>query len=436
MKHIKRFKIFEMAMGVPEGLTELATLAYGRLLSISDRDINELTNDYDHLTILQLEGDFRINEFEFDTITINVTLSESEKLYDEGEGPKLAGMSFRDRAEHIKKENGKKETEYFLISITDNQIRIGIDIIVPFYDMETKDIRDFIESKKIQMTSSLGHELKHAYDSFVVPVRPLSSRTEYAAFNKVCFGIKAIDSFFYHLYFTSMVENLVRPSELASAIKAGDIDKENFLDFLEDNRTYKELEEIKSYVPELKEKLLKGEELTSKEIGEFGYEKMKRDLLKDVDLIRKRLDDSDIDYPNSDEEVVDLILKLAYRNLHSEKSEIISRYVMDLMDEDDLFRQIFTGVDVESDYMDRYIKKISYDNHKDFFENEIKKFIFVAYKLSKQLSKLYDMAKDVNVNPLHAKITKRGQVKRNESILDWELWQEVNGIKPNIKNIK
>jgi hypothetical protein len=46
------------------------------------------------------------------------------------------------------------------------------------------------------------------------------------------------------------------------------------------------------------------------------------------------------------------------------------------------------------------------------------------------------MAKDVNVNPLHTKITAKGKGQKNESILDWELWQEINGIKPNIKKIK
>ena len=51
-------------------------------------------------------------------------------------------------------------------------------------------------------------------------------------------------------------------------------------------------------------------------------------------------------------------------------------------------------------------------------------------------------AKDVKVNPLHAKITAKGLDKEVstdlnvESIDNIDLWREVNGIKPDIKNIK
>lgn len=424
MKHIKKFELFEMAMGVPEGNVKMAKLAYQRVLDITDEEISELL--IEEPVRLTIPGQFEINDFNFNVVTIDITVEESDSLYDQGKGPELAGMSFKDSSEIEKKGN-----KFFFISSSKGVVRLGITIAVPFRDMEPGDLREFIESKKVQMIASLSHEFKHAYDTFKKPISKASDRTEYTAFNEVCFGIKAIDAFFYQLYFTTTVENLVRPSELAGAIDAGEIDKEKFMDFLKDNRTYKELRKILDYVPGLNDPEKK---LTPEEIGRIGYATMKSELLKDVDLIRKRLYDSDIDDPDSDEAVVDFILELAYKNLRDMKINVLHSFLM-RYDPSNILKEML-GLKVRFEYLDEYIEKITYKNHKDFFENEIKRFIFVSNKLIKKISKLYDMAKDVNVNPLQAKITTKGKGQKNESILDWELWQEINGIKPNIKNIK
>ena len=427
MKHIKRFELFEMAMGVPEGNVKMANLAYQRVLDITDEEISELLEGEEGETVrLTIPGQFQINDFKFNVVTIDITVEESDSLYKKGEGPALAGMSFKDKPEIEKKGN-----KFFFISSSKGVVSLGITIAVPFRDMEPGDLREFIESKKVQMIASLSHEFKHAYDTFKKPISKASDRTEYTAFNEVCFGIKPIDAFFYQLYFTTTVENLVRPSELAGAIDAGEIDKEKFMDFLKDNRTYKELRKILDYVPELNDP---EKRLTPEEIGRIGYATMKSELLKDVDLIRKRLRDSDIDDPDSDEAVVDFILELAYKNLRDAKINVLHSFLM-RYDPSNIIKQML-GLKVSFEYLDEYVEKITYKNHKDFFENEIKRFIFVSNKLIKKISKLYDMAKDVNVNPLHTKITAKGKGQKNESILDWELWQEINGIKPNIKKIK
>lgn len=405
MKHIKRFELFEMAMGVPEGNVEMANLAYQRLLDITDEEISELLED--EKVRLKIVGEFKINDFKFNIVSIDITVSESDTLYDQGRGPELAGMSFKDNPGIEKVDN-----KFFFKSSSNGVVRLGINIAVPFLDMEPDNLIEFFEEKKVSMVASLSHEFKHAYDTFKKPIAKASDRTEYSAIGNVCFGIKAIDNFFYHLYFTTTVENLVRPAELAGAINAGEIDKEQFLKFLKDNRTYKELNNARSY----------------------SYDKMKSDLLADVDLIRIRLREFNIEEPESDEDVVDFILELAYDNLRHEKINTLHTFLMKA-DPSNILMALL-GQEVRFEYLDEYIEKISYENHKDFFENEIKRFIFVSDKVLKKLSKLYDMAKDVNVNPLQAKITAKGKEKKNESILDWELWQEINGIKPNIKNIK
>ena len=425
MKHIKRFELFEMAMGVPEGNVEMANLAYKRILDMTDDEISSLGEDPTRITI---PGQFKINDFKFNLVSIDITVNESDTLYDQGRGPELTGMSFKDRPEIEKVDN-----KFFFKSSSNGVVRLGINISVPFLDIEPEDMREFFKDKKVSMVASLSHEFKHAYDMYKKPITKVSDRTEYSAFGEMCFGIKPIDDFFYQLYFTTTVENLVRPAELAGAIDAGEIDKEKFMDFLKDNRTYKQLTKILEYVHELKKPDI---DLTPKEIGRIGFANMKSALLnpKVVDVIKERLDDSDIDYPGSDKLIVDLILKLAYDNLKHEKIGTLHSFLMK-SDPSNLLRSLL-GQEVRFEYLDEYIEKISYTNYEDFFENEIKRFIFVSQKVLKKISKLYDMAKDVNVNPLHAKITTKGKGQKNESILDWELWQEINGIKPNIKNIK
>lgn len=447
MKHIKRFELFEMAMGVPEGNVEMANLAYQRLLDITDEEISELLEVPDEPVRLIITGQFKINDFKFNIVSIDITVSESDTLYDKGRGPELAGMSFKDRPEIEKVDN-----KFFFKSSSNGVVRLGINIAVPFLDMEPDDLREFFEEKKVSMVASLSHEFKHAYDMFKKPITKASDRTEYSAFGEMCFGIKPIDDFFYQLYFTTTVENLVRPAELAGAINAGEVDKEKFMDFLKDNRTHKQLKQILEYVPGLNDpkflstyrKNYTPEELatipenrlTPKEIGRIGFANMKSELSKPkvIEMIKKRLDDSDIDYPSSDKLIVDFILKLAYENLRAQKIGTLHTFLMKA-DPSNILMALL-GQEVRFEYLDEYIEKISYTNYEDFFENEIKRFIFVSQKVLKKISKLYDMAKDVNVNPLQAKITAKGKGQKNESILDWELWQEINGIKPNIKNIK
>ena len=62
-------------------------------------------------------------------------------------------------------------------------------------------------------------------------------------------------------------------------------------------------------------------------------------------------------------------------------------------------------------FFTKYLRgiKIYGNNFKKYFENEEKTFRFVATNMIKKIAKLYDMARDV----------------KNESIVNWELWQKL-----------
>ena len=57
----------------------------------------------------------------------------------------------------------------------------------------------------------------------------------------------SIRVFFRYMYYISGIENLVRPTEVAYSLKRKNITKSQFKDFLENNRVYKELLEIKNF---------------------------------------------------------------------------------------------------------------------------------------------------------------------------------------------
>lgn len=410
MKHIKNFNLFEMAMGVPEGNTELAKRIYQRIVDLYEYELNDLI---DKKTLnFSMYDDFRISDYEINKISIEINLQYSTIL-EKGE-VQLISMAFKD-ALGITKTNKEYYTKRFNQSTVNLIINLGISVD----GTEASDLNRFLTNKKNKLTSSIAHELKHAYDSYKKPINKLVNRSEYSTFTKLCFGIKAIDKFFFNLYYTSVIENLVKPSELAASISVGDINKENFLNFLKSDRTYSNLKTMQSYT----------------------YEKFRADLLADVSKIRSTLEIFDIEVPEKDNDVVDLILKLAYNNLKNEKMKSLYSIIDKLTSDDDFLGSILNGSKTQEEkYLDKYLSKISYENYEDFFVYEIKKFIFVSSNMLRKLSKLYDMAKDVKVNPLHAKITAKGLDKEVstdlnvESIDNIDLWREVNGIKPDIKS--
>ena len=115
----------------------------------------------------------------------------------------------------------------------------------------------------------------------------------------------------YNSYYIHFVENLVRPTEIATELKLGNIDKKGFIDFLNNNETYKRLLEIR----------------------DFSYEKMKKTLLLQKDIIKKSLihpnisenSDEYISFINSlnEEELVDYVIKLLFNNMASLGRDIV-----------------------------------------------------------------------------------------------------------------
>jgi len=372
-KIIKR--VLREAVGVPEGVVETAELVYNQLMS--KIETIDSIGEGDEELHFQLNGDYVISDYKFKKIDLTVEIIRTAQV-DKGT---IAGMSFMYKS-HLDNDALK-----IIHEPTKNKIELSITIGIP-EDGEISDVIQELKDEKQLTISSLSHELMHSYDKFKRPVTNTTQRTDYDAYKNIRFGIEPIDDFLHNLYFIHSIENVVRPSEIASDLKSGSIEKEGFLEFLKNNRVYKKLKEIHS----------------------FTYEGLKSDLLGHVDIIRKRLKDSGInDIPDNDEELINLVLNLLRINLVNGKAESLKR---DLTT--NFFEEIMGFSGKKERVFQNYIKRIQkYGNTDDFFRNEEKMFKRISYDLIKKIHKLYSLLG-------------KGE-QTNESIIDWDLYHKVKG---------
>jgi hypothetical protein len=110
-------------------------------------------------------------------------------------------------------------------------------------EWEPHELYDTLMKERVLHLSSIAHELKHKYDKQAKELDLIGRDAEYAATQRrSTFGIPVIDhKFFRYMYYTSIAENLVRTTEIASKLKSKNITKSQFKEFLEGNRVYKEL---------------------------------------------------------------------------------------------------------------------------------------------------------------------------------------------------
>jgi hypothetical protein len=145
---------------------------------------------------------------------------------------------------------------------------------------------------------------------------------------------------------------------------------------------------------------------------------MREELMNDIDSIKvffKRRLNIDIDDFETDDEIIDELLRIVYVNLVNQKIDIARRMMTtsgfeDLMgfigNKQDFFDKIATGF-------------IKYESRPlDFFKDEEKRFKMISEKMMKKISKLFAMAKvdksSIKDWELHHKINKTGEQLETE----------------------
>jgi hypothetical protein len=181
------------------------------------------------------------------------------------------------------------------------------------------------------------------------------------------------------------VENIVRPIEVASMMKTGEIDREGFYDFITNDRVYKMMKEINSY----------------------SYQQLRNELEEDVSRIAHFLKQIGVkrNFKTSDE-VIDELLRIVYINLMNHTIETVKEMITQSP-----LEEILGFIGNKERFFNRLVNSFTKyeESPEKFFMKEEKNMKRVTEKMMKKLIKLYDLAK---INP--------------KSIQNWELHHKIN----------
>lgn len=366
-------ELLQEALGVPSGIIESAKNIYKNLIDqMSDSDMDDTELEYK----FEIDDEIKISDVTFNGIDITFKCEPHEDATE----PLIAGYSLATRG------NIEPEGTIMKYHIPD-RLRIFILVMVP-EEFNFGDIYNVFKEKPTEIIKSLTHELKHAYDHVKKPFEKPGELSKYKIYSEFRVGIPPINEFLYFMYFTTLTENLVRPSEIASIMDARGITQREFLSFLSSNETFNMYKKINSFnVEEFKKKL--------------------EEYLPEIDDIFQNLDEP-TDLPS--DKKIDRFLDIFLITLQNVKGREL-REMLQVS-----FLEKFTNIlhPNREKYFDDFLRKIQrFKNGKQFFDYQEKKFKFVSSKMLSKIYKLYAMTKkDIT----------------NESIENWESYHKI--VKP------
>jgi hypothetical protein len=379
------------ALGVPDNILGAAEELFD-IVAQNIKSINYKSDEYNFDGNIDIELGYN-KKIVIDHYEILVQVKE----FDEYDGkPEIMSMGMGQTFKFDRDLMMKKTKQSSNASFT-------ITFVVPT-EWEPNQLYDTLMGDKNEHLASIAHELKHKYDKQAKRIDLIGRDVKYTANQKIStFAIPVIDQkFFRYLYYISIAENLVRPTEVASKLKSENITKSQFREFLENNRVYKELIQIKN----------------------FTYEDLINEMYQSMDRVDALFDHIGMDTTQmTDQEKVEKVLELVYINLANIKVETFDDMVSNTEDMLKGFLKQMMGsvpsfLDDDSDNKMEQLRKkfisgvIKYEkNPLKFFQVECEKFNYIATKMLKKIGKLYAMAKDDE--PV------------NESIINWGLHQKL-----------
>lgn len=394
----KYIEFINEKMGVPDNIVNSATGLYQSIL----QDFNTRGQSQD-LIFKSMRGkdltdykidlplSIKIGNLEFNSVELNVRLLAATKSEKERVDIISWGvLNMPDRQDDYKLYYDKSAIDKIYLNV----------IFVIASDVKFSDIYDYLNAKKSQMIGILSHELKHVYDKFMFGKSFLEDIIDYGTWSQTRTGFGPIDDFIYYLYVISKTESLVRPSEIAGEILTLDLTKSDFRKFLEENSTYKNLITIKN----------------------FSYDGLKKELHEDIENIKKGFIDIE---DESDEEIVDAVLEITFDKIIRGQSKSMSD-VLRLSEPNSILInnlqiKIF-GMCKDIEFFKKYVDKRLFKDKDQFFIFWERKLKFEAEKTIKKITKLYDLCKDDDFNPLMLKINDR---VGSHCIVNPELWNKM-----------
>jgi len=375
------------AVGVPEGIIESAEKLYEIILNLLKG-----MDDYDTRQTFNKDNlDLKISDYTINSLELEVEINEMDN-YD---GPLvMASAGVANKFNFDKKILMK-------IQESDNTIELQLSFVSSGDDWNPKEVYDFFRRDRVDLISVIAHEIKHKFDKQKKTTDLIGKDADYQAYSSsgLNFGIPVINEFMRYSYFIQYVENLVRPTEMATRMKLKGITREQFKDFFENDKVVKEL----------------------KEIRDFSYDYLIEKLYEQMNRIDALLEHAGVPYEDMDEEEkIKTIMNLVYVNLINTKRDLFDRMTQDVNGMSNAFMRMMGFMVKDEDneglekvrhkflsHLARYINK-----EEQFFVDECERFNYVSTKLIKRLGKIYSLIPDE-------------KEKTNESIIDWDLHQKL-----------
>jgi hypothetical protein len=387
-----QLKYINEALGVPDYILDAAEMLY----NVVERDIKSI--------------DTIEEEYEFDG-RIDFVLGDKKKVT-------IDSYELKINIEEIENEEGVLDIISMgmggsfgfnrNVYMKENEPSSTLELTITFAvgeNWEPEGLIKKMEEEKDEQVASLAHEIKHKYDKQSKKYALIGTDAEYQATQRRGnFGIPAIDRIFYrYMYYIHAIENLVRPTEVAYSMKRKNITKSQFKEFLENNRVYRELVEIKN----------------------FTFDDFISQLKEQEERLDKLIEHIDEDPSNMTvDEKINRVLEVAYIDLVNNRMELFTIMTEHAMDDFLKFgaqlgmlppgaEEKLKGLEKTNEVRQKFMNYVmKYEkNPTKFFENEIENFQYVANKMIKKISKLFAMAKDNE--PV------------SESIINWELHQKL-----------
>lgn len=345
-------KVLHEALGVPGNIYETSQKVYKRVLSwVENLDESDFEGGEGASTVMRV--DMRIADYHFSTLKVKLGVEEHPKIKE----PELMSM--------ISRTESKKTDDFRLEHIKRKTVDLVIILIVPKgYDYD--ELPNFFRENQNELIESISHELKHVYDHFKKIYDKPQERAEYNASLQNSFGVTPMDRFVHDMYFTSANENLVRSTEIASAIKNNKISQKDFLNFLRSNVTYQ----------------------TFKRVSEFDISNFKQQILDDEKNLNRLLKRVKLKPSNmTDDEKVEAALQILY-------SSIVNARVSNFQEilTHNFFEQLLGFEGEKLKVFNKFINRNQrFQNPEEFVKYYEKYFHFIGDRMLRKISKLYSM---------------------------------------------
>jgi hypothetical protein len=351
MKKITTSELIKEELGVPNNLIKVSEDSFSRILNWVKRLSEDDFQGGEGVNMI-FRVDYNIADYRFTTLKVKLGVDEHPKVLE----PEILSMAVRSQS--------KKTDDYKLEPVKLKTVDLVIVVVVP-EGFDYDELPSFFEENKNEIITDLAHEFKHVYDHYKKKYDYADERAKYQAVIGVGFNMDALDKFVHDIYFSSANENLVRPSEIAAAIKRGDISQSRFLDFLRSNNTY----------------------INLKRIADFDIENFKKEILKDTKnlnkLLRKvKMKPSEM----SDDEKIETVFKILFSTI---ASSTIGNFHEIL--KTSIFEELLGFQGEKQKVFEKFIKRVSRfeNNPEEFVKSYGKYFNFIGDKMIKKISKLY-----------------------------------------------